>query len=824
MLCGDMGVGKTWTMAYIEDRLESGDLTPRGSLVCSYFCKEGGEMNQAKSIYRGLLRKLLAAKVSIRGVTRQWHENTQEPDPTQCTDKLREHLITLVKSLRQPLYIVIDALDECSDDAREELKIFFRAVCPSEGLHKPDEGSPAYQSQSCLVRLLTSARYTDDIRDWIGLETISMRPDKDRDLFLVQDLANRDLRMDQAAVEVVVKQVAQEMQGSALWASTVIQWLKKLRVTTEADVRENLQDIPPPGELVRLFGKLFEKVVAGNWKNRLLLGMCLDLLAGARRSLTLRELSYAAWTSREHSGEKVKSLVEMQNRAEDWKRILRLIRPFISVKGTPEDGIGPDTLLVLSHQSIRRSIMSIPPRDWNKVAPGTMTRDAKPVREVELNGLLLRHCMDYLLLEEFDKQELLDAYNLFAQSLHWFFGPSPVPWGRKKWTAVGSNSVSDDFDWYAKGFGSFYTYAACCWTDHYAAIPREHAMDYMDVVALLQPGSLRRGNWINRRCLPDCGLAFDARFESAATKNSISLVAWCGHFDALKAFLDLTPNALGLENEEQLMAAIIDTATRSILSERFEVAEVLLNHPRTASGLEGNDPSLGLLGREWESQSSETGGPVQQLLILLVERCQSALDRFASHILLVAATIGCLPMVQRLFEVARCDQRITRCLLEPSTDLWGPIGRAAMFDHIEILKYLCQQGKMMEVHLHHHTKREHSIYLDVVLRGNVDILRVVIRYFPEGINDANDFLTPLQTAVLCAKSIEAARVLLLEGKADINAGDPSLMPLKCAVSQGDIDMCRMLIVEGKADPRIVVGITEHPERPDSKAPFLLQTS
>ncbi|KAI7152975.1 hypothetical protein KC349_g8663 [Hortaea werneckii] len=807
MMCGDMGFGKTYTMAFVREYLRSDDFTPVKPLVCSYFCKDDGEMNQAKSIYRSLLRQLLAAKVSCRWATHQWLEERKadaQIDPTQCTDKLREHLVTLVKSLRQALYIVIDALDECSDEARAELKTFFEAVCPN--LPKPDRESSAHQCQSGLIRLLTSSRYAERAKNWNAFETIHVRPDKYRDLLLVRELCNRNLEMDESAIGIVVTQVAPKMQGSALWATMVIQWLKGSEATTEALVRETLQDIPPPEDLVRLYGKLFEKVVAGNWTKRILLGLCLDLLAGARRPLTLRELSYAASTSRRQSGAKVKSLYEIENNAEDWKRILRLVRPFISE--TPNGEIGPDTFITLAHQSLRQTIMSSPPHEWIAMAAGGMIQNEKPVRQAELNGLLLRHCMDYLLLEEFGKQELINAAEEEAQEDEYSFWLRMAP-GLGNSPVFGTSLVSENFDPYDKGFGGFYTYAACYWTDHYAAVTQEYDPDCMDVVALLQPASLRRENWVDRRYQ-------DGYPNSEDFKNPIVFIASWGTMKAFEELLRRGFETLGLGDEELCMAAT-RAAERSICQGRFQMVELLLNHTSITSSYD----IFVSLAQAWRCLSSDQKDKWQLLLKMVVDRFQSTLVQFANDLLLQSAWSGCLPMVEKLFEEARNDQRIERCLLQPTNDDLGPIGRAAMFGKTEVVEYLCQQ-KGVEPHLHHRDHDGDNIYYAVARNGNADVLRVLIRYFPEGVNDAKDYLTPLQIAVGHARCIEAARVLILEGKADVNAGGPYYMPLSRAIRNGDMDMCRMLIVEGKANPWIIFGVTDPAERTDSKLPLLLE--
>ncbi|KAI7547328.1 hypothetical protein KC331_g5078 [Hortaea werneckii] len=815
MICGNMGVGKTSTMAYVEKRLRSGEFDPMKPLVCSYFCKEVGEMNEAKSIYRSILLQLFNADESVRRRTNKWYKERQgqgrtQIDPTDRTDELRKHLVTLVTSLPQALYIVIDALDECSDEARAELKTFFQAVCPDP--HKLDAESPADRGRSGSVRLLTSSRYADDAQGWNALETISMRPDKDRDLLLVKCFVSQDLKdlgMDLSVLRLVEKTVAHEMQGSALWARMAIRWLKTVGDTKEARVRVRLQDIPPR-EMASLYAKLFERVVAGEETNRKTLGLCLDLLAGAQRPLTLRELSYAAETSRGETGERVTSLGKIRD-LEDHKRILHLVRPFIG--GISNGEIDPNTSITLVHQSLRQTIMRSPPREWIEVALGNKTQNDKPVREAELNGLLLRHCMDYLLLEEFDKQELINATEEEAQEDEYSFWLRIAP-GLGNSPVFGTSLVSEDFDPYDKGFGGFYTYAACYWTDHYAAVTQEYDPDCMDVVALLQPASLRRENWVNRRYQD--GYLYP---NSEDFKNPIVFVASWGTMKALEDLVRRGLETLGLGDEELCMAATKATE-RSICQGRFQAVELLLNHPSTTSRLDGYDIFVSLL-QAWRCLSSDQRDKWQLLLKMVVDRFQSTLVRFANDLLLQSAWSGCLPMAEKLFEEARSDQRIERCLLQPTNDDLGPIGRAAMFGKTEVVEYLCQQ-KGVEPHLHHRDHEGDNIYYAVARNGNADVLRVLIRYFPEGVNDAKDYLTPLRIAVGHARCIEAARVLLIEGKADVNAGGPYYMPLSRAIRNGDMDMCRMLIVEGKADPWVVVGITEHPEQPDSKVPVLLE--
>ena len=801
---GDMGCGKTFTVAYVVDYLRSDPHKTIKPLVCSYFCKDDGEMNQVKNIFRSLLSQLLAAKESLRWHFHEWYRTRQgntQVDPTQSINELRALLVKLVISLRQALYIVIDALDECSDEARADLVDFFEQIRREPG--QSAAGSSDLQEQAGLVRVFTSSRYGDHSRIPSGTEIICMPNNAQRDLCIVRHLSSRYLeKLTLPTRELVTNKVAAKMQGSAIWARMVLQYLQKTcsRTTREASIERTLHDIPQPQGLSELYVRLFEKVVGDVADNRWILARSLDLMAAARRQLTLRELSYAVCIEYAPS-EKAKSLGGMTE-ADDYERILDLVRPFVSVEESSSRQTSPNAYVRLVHQSLKQVIMRLPPYEWTTTS-GITCNTTKLFRAAELNGLVLHLCIDYLLLQEFGTQELVPDQSIEGFQTT-YFEISQIQFDQSSEKVL---EVPDEFDPYAKGFGGFYTYAACYWTAHYEDVAQEYMPNLEDLIALSQPGSIRMKNWLDRMRQPDWRV--DLERSAHRGYNPLALVAWFGSEVALEELLNHGLPALGLADKELRTSAIMSAAKQAVDYEKFYVVKVLLNHPTTTSTFQEDQDMeiLILMVNKWRLLKASGVESWSQLTELMLEKFRDTLTHHANLVLLMAARSDCLPVVKRLFEAAKTDQQIRSGLMQRTCDDWGPIGWAGSFGHVEIVRYLCEQ-KGIESHLYHQDPFGDNIYHFVARNGNPEALRVLVRNFPEGVHQANGSTTPLQVAVNHGQSLEAVKILLLEGQADVNAGDPYFMPLRCAVRNGRPDMCRTLIVQGNANPWTVVGVSD----------------
>jgi hypothetical protein len=321
-------------------------------------------------------------------------------------------------------------------------------------------------------------------------------------------------------------------------------------------------------------------------------------------------------------------------------------------------------------------------------------------------------------------------------------------------------------------------------------------------------------NWLDRMRQPDWRV--DLERGAHRGYNPLALVAWFGSEVALEELLNHGLSALGLADEELHTSAVMSAAKQAIDYEKFYVVKVLLNHPTTTSAFQSTTILI-LMAIKWRYLKPSRVESWSQLTELMLEKFRDRLTHEANLVLLEAARSDCLPIVKKLFEAAMTDQQIRNGLLKRTSDNWGPIGWAGSFGHIEIMRYLCEQ-EGIESHLYHQDPSGDNIYHFIAQNGHPEALRVLIRYFPEGVHQANGNTTPLQVAVNYGQNLEAVKVLLLEGQADVNAGLPYFMPLRCAVRNGRPDMCRALIVKGNANPWIVVGVS------DMGIPFLHERS
>lgn len=176
---------------------------------------------------------------------------------------------------------------------------FFRKIRRDTG--QSYSGASQLHDHAGLTRVFVSSRYADQPGFVTETEIIQMPNNDQRDLRIVRHLSLRYLeKLTVSNRELVTNEIAASMQGSAIWARMILQYLQKTcsRTTKEASIKRTLFDMPPPQGLSEVYIKLFEKLVDGVAVNRWILGRCLDLMAAnsertvicsARRVCTCRE-------------------------------------------------------------------------------------------------------------------------------------------------------------------------------------------------------------------------------------------------------------------------------------------------------------------------------------------------------------------------------------------------------------------------------------------------------------------------------------------------------------------------------------------------------
>ena len=420
VLLGPLGFGKTFTIAYVVQYLKSGKgvfasntpATGTGSItgdsasqprrnVYVYYCKDDGTAEQSLNAFRSLLSQLLKDHEHLCSHFNTWvreQEKTDGGDPTLDPSCLNDLLIELVAKLQPPTFIIIDALDECCPSDRGVLLNFLEKVC----------------SPTTPTRVLTSARAAsrlDQSEDLVPSEavricswelTLPKRRDRNIAEFLVNHYMPR-LRREQVC-QLLVEKLTSGMQGCAIWARMTLEDLVNTSpgLKSPDHIRSYLKKYPLATPLTKLYLRIFENVTGGKdgkHECKWLLARSLELIAGARKRLTVDELLYAlsvhTHPSKGGVSRAVKDLEELQKnlcREVDEGRIRQLLRPFAVLNPT----VG------FVHQSLKDAVLEFP-----ALTDAGLSRQQGWTGVNGIEGAMLRTCVDYLLLDDFNWNETI---------------------------------------------------------------------------------------------------------------------------------------------------------------------------------------------------------------------------------------------------------------------------------------------------------------------------------------------------------------------------------------------------------------------------------
>ena len=200
-------------------------------------------------------------------------------------------------------------------------------------------------------------------------------------------------------------------------------------------------------------------------------------------------------------------------------------------------------------------------------------------------------------------------------------------------------------------------------------------------------------------------------------------------------------------------------------------------------------------------------------------------DHWANELLCVAASAGCMPILQRLMTMAQHDVQLRGELLhgiqrQPDFPSFGKsthqsIGEAVLGNHVNVVEYLLDQ-KGIEAHLRH-LNSHHENVLHLVSRFcNPAMVCLLVPRFQDGAyQEDGQGNTPLIRIMMSSAAsrdrYESAKILLLHGKVDVSSKshEERHNPLLVAVRLGDLDMCRLLVQVGTMDPLLALMRDHH---------------
>ncbi|KAL8927590.1 MAG: hypothetical protein Q9172_001300 [Xanthocarpia lactea] len=812
VIFGDMGCGKTTIAAHVIEELIhlNKHRLPR-PLLCYHYCVDN-ETGNVLYIYSSLILQLLDQLEALKIEFNKWYDDTKKTeflDAAQSSINLGDFFSKCVETLNRDLFVVIDGLDECDTESQEELVTLLNSLL----------------KKTPRLKVFFSSRPQEGIKSLLqGSTEIRWVPTRERDKIIVEYTVNKYLRgLSTAIRSLVAERLSELAQGSAIWVKLTVELIQKRKIHAISPMKTFLADIPSPAALSQLYAKLFAHLVGGDPDNERLASNALDILAVARRPLSILELGWALAVN--DLCAEVRTVVALQDYV-DEKRALSLLQPFLSE--IDEQDVKKHQVKLVHHSLKELILRRDVPADWAQSQDIANERRLQQ-RHSKLEAGLLHVCVKYLLLDEFDQKDIFSEEEERVQDFQALLGfgmfdDSGVD-GQQQDSSEMSQSRENKqqteqlyYDPSDRGFGELFVYASCFWPDHLRVSAPELLPDTSDIVTLCRAKSKRLQNWTGQNCRPDCTVLPKFHFDSD-NLDPLVIVTLYGSEIALKKLLqDQDVGSMEFLNDSvgETIREVIRRRDTSRLSILFRDSRV---GPRVQTFRFFCDV-MGLWAEARYNKSRDSTGWVDLFDLVADFYDELIQEELGNELLCAAASYGCLPIVERLFKEAAHNPAMRNELLrDPQRDTLRPdhhqsVGEAVWNDHIEVLRYLLQQDGI-EVHLRHRGSSGLNVFHKAARYCNPDVISLLISHFREGADKSSNHShhTPLSYVVFTSSSVpgstESARILLMQGGADVRAGytdEPSVWyePLRVAARSGDAAMCRVLVEAGGANPRSVL--------------------
>ncbi|KAI1384417.1 uncharacterized protein F4822DRAFT_445871 [Hypoxylon trugodes] len=493
IILGDMGCGKTVTIAYVIDELlRQRDFHIPKPLLCFHYCKDG-ETGKATFIYSSLILQLLSQQEGLKIEFKKWYDETKilgGIDLTSSFEKLGGLFSTSIEALGRPLFVVLDGLDECDYNSRIDLLTFFNNLL---------ERAPHF-------KICFSSRFQKETEDLLKVALKARVPTKvERDAIIVQHTVDTKLRrLEPDARKLVVEELNELAKGSAIWVRLSVDLIQRRKISAPGPLRRFIRNEISHTALPTLYDKLITQASQSDPDNKRIIINALQILAVAKRPLSLTELSWAV---------AIADLPEESRKLQDLHEV-----QFV-------------------HQSLKELVLQIPPSDWSR-SPEISKPSKAEVRKRrdQLEANLLRLCVRYLLLDEFGSEEY---YNAFCSDCYWEYSP-------EKRQEIESK------------FGEFFDYASCLLPHHLKQSAAECVPSIPDIVELTKAKSDRVKIWPNKWMRSQYRIVWLYKFMPLL--DSLSLMAIYGSTEVLQNLLQ-TCDIKGLKCE----AESAEMATRTLL-------------------------------------------------------------------------------------------------------------------------------------------------------------------------------------------------------------------------------------------------------------------
>lgn len=800
LILGEMGHGKTVAMTFLVDELSRRNKyqLPQPK-ICYYYCRDG-ETGHATHILSALTLALLEQFSGLKKSFYEWYKKqaSENIEPATNIGKLEEFLQDVLETLDRPLFVVIDGLDECDRASRNSLLKFLKTL----------------SQKSPRLKTVLSSRPLQEILEQLN-ETvrIDIVPDAKRDGIIVVNTVERRLSyLSKDVKALVINKLSRLAQGSAMWTKMVIELIEVRRIEALDPMRDFLEEIPLPEHLSKLYVTLLERLTSNDSENQQLASTALTLLAVTRRPLSILELAWAVALS---AAQRKVTTVAALAKLVDYKRVLRLIQPFLT-RVDFSDVRKRQVRLI--HQSVKefiiRELKPIWPPGQGSAMPTVTDQEFIGKRIESSEACILNICIRYLLLAEIGNTDLFSKEQVAIEELPQDFelfddDREPVEYDPYcTWEAWEEDMIR--YDPTERGFGEFFVYASSHWLQHFGAITNEPLPNLGSIENLCQAGSTRLHNWTNQNCRPDCAIKARFPFESSLY-DPLSITSLYGSEAMLRHMLKHSE----FDKDKFLPRPATGAADQVLQWGDLSRLRILFLDNRIGHELRNLD-FFRLVLRQWSGLGKSRHN--WDWVFDLIEHTLRTLvqEKWGNELLCIAASAGCLPIIQRLMERAQHQAELRTELLRGirrdrksrsfGKSVHQSIGEAVLGNHVDVVDYLLEQ-KGIEAHLQHLNARDENVLHLASRLCNPAMFRILVPRFQEGTRQTDDQGDTALVRIIMSSSdprnrYESARTLLLQG--GFNSGrffwTEEQDPLRIAVRLGDLHMCYILICVGRMDP------------------------
>ena len=388
-ISGDPGSGKTILSSFVAETFRNSQRkTKHDPIICCFFCNEDlASQNDALGILRSMIFQILLERRAL------FEHAISALDRAHGQAHLLESFTRLWELFQDmacdkrlgPLYIVIDALDECKKTLRQRLLENIAALI---------EKLKAAGTQ--VVKFFLTSRpnvgigdhFTQTLFRQIPLEESQTEINQDISLVIAQrvDRIAKRLHAKQAMVELMQSSLLKGAGRTFLWVRFVLELMDEELCATPDDFVRILNDLPP--DLETMYGKLLNRIPRAHHKGAM---DVLQAIIVSPRPLLCEELNIIWTISKAHAGDihDTSALTSSQYWSVDIQHDLRIMLG--SLVRISENAV------YLVHLSLKEFLCTtILQGDYEKLVP------LYHVDIGQANRLMANVCADYLSFEDFD--------------------------------------------------------------------------------------------------------------------------------------------------------------------------------------------------------------------------------------------------------------------------------------------------------------------------------------------------------------------------------------------------------------------------------------